>query len=176
MTRAAISRIIEWDRRWVRKVNQANRRDDIRTLFSLVSRLGDGAFWYALMIGLLLADPQRTFWPVLHMATAGLAATLIYKTIKRCTSRPRPFHADQQLLLSIAPLDRYSFPSGHTLHAVTFTLLAVFYFPMLAWLLIPFSILVGLSRVVLGLHYPSDVIAGVVIGAAIAMASLWIRS
>lgn len=175
MTRATISRIVEWDRRWVRRVNQANRRNDIRALFSLVSRLGDGAFWYALMIGLLLADPARTFWPVLHMASAGLAATLIYKAIKRCTSRPRPFYDDQQLLLSIAPLDRYSFPSGHTLHAVTFTLLAVFYFPMLAWLLIPFSILVALSRVVLGLHYPSDVIAGVIIGAAIAMISLWIR-
>lgn len=175
MTRAAISRIVEWDRRWVRRVNQANRRNDIRALFSLVSRLGDGAFWYALMIGLLLADPTRTFWPVLHMACAGLAATLTYKTIKHCTSRPRPFHNDQQLLLSIAPLDRYSFPSGHTLHAVTFTLLAVFYFPMLAWLLIPFSILIELSRVVLGLHYPSDVIAGVAIGAAIAMISLWIR-
>ena len=60
MTRATISRIVEWDRRWVKKVNQANRRNDIRTLFSLISRLGDGAFWYALMIGLLLADPQRT--------------------------------------------------------------------------------------------------------------------
>ena len=64
----------------------------------------------------------------------------------------------------MAPLDRYSFPSGHTLHAVTFTWLAVERFPTLAWILIPLASLIAASRVVLGLHYPSDVLAGGAIG------------
>jgi undecaprenyl-diphosphatase len=70
------------------------------------------------------------------------------------------------------PLDEFSFPSGHTLHAVAFALVGLAYFPSLAPVVVPFTVLVALSRVVLGLHYPSDVLAGIVIGALIAGASL----
>ena len=74
----------------------------------------------------------------------------------------------------MAPLDEFSFPSGHTLHAVAFTLVALTYYPLLAWLLIPFSASVAASRVVLGLHYPSDVLAATVIGSALAGVALWL--
>jgi undecaprenyl-diphosphatase len=69
-------------------------------------------------------------------------------------------------------LDRYSFPSGHTLHAVSFTILATASFPQLTWLLAPFATLVAASRVVLGLHYPTDVAAGALIGALLAVLSM----
>ena len=65
-----------------------------------------------------------------------------------------------------------SFPSGHTLHAVSFTVLATSSFPELAWLLVPFATLVAASRVVLGLHYPTDVAAGAIIGATLASLSM----
>ena len=74
----------------------------------------------------------------------------------------------------IAPLDEFSFPSGHTLHAVSFTLIALAYVPMLAPLLVPFTLLVALSRIVLGLHYPSDVLAATVIGSLLGAISLWL--
>ena len=66
------------------------------------------------------------------------------------------------------PLDRYSFPSGHTLHAVCFAWQAVAHFPALSWTLVPVAALIALSRVVLGLHYPTDVLAGAAIGALLA--------
>ena len=92
--------------------------------------------------------------------------------LKERLVRERPYIAHAGIELGLAPLDRYSFPSGHTLHAVCFTLLAVAHVPELAPLLVPFTLLVGASRIVLGLHYPSDVVAGAVIGAIVAGASL----
>jgi undecaprenyl-diphosphatase len=74
--------------------------------------------------------------------------------------------------MAMPPLDRYSFPSGHTLHAVSFTWQAVAHFPQLAWILIPLALLIALSRVVLGLHYPTDVIAGAAVGALLAAGGL----
>jgi len=68
------------------------------------------------------------------------------------------------VLLSGTPLDYFSFPSGHTLHAVAFGMVAVQHYPQLFPIVYPFVVLVGISRVVLGLHYPSDVLAGAGIG------------
>jgi membrane-associated phospholipid phosphatase len=55
-------------------------------------------------------------------------------------------------------------PSRHTLHAVAFTTIALGYYPQLFWLLFPFTLLVALSRMVLGLHNPGDVLAGILLG------------
>lgn len=150
------------------KLNRTSRYRWVRFSFRLVSRLGDGLFWYAVMLGIALADPTDGLLPALHMALAGLSGTLVYKWLKGRTLRPRPYEVHQAILLTGAPLDRFSFPSGHTLHAVVFTSVALTYYPMLAWLLLPFTLLVALSRLVLGLHYPSDVLAGAAIGALIA--------
>jgi undecaprenyl-diphosphatase len=73
------------------------------------------------------------------------------------------------------PLDRYSFPSGHTLHAVSFTWLMAGYFPEWAPVLAGFAVLIALSRVVLGLHYPTDVAAGALLGGGLAMTSLTLQ-
>ena len=109
--------------------------------------------------------------PVLHMILAGLICTAVYKWLKARTLRPRPYQLHSSIRHFIAPLDRFSFPSGHTLHAVAFSLIAAGYYPGLGAALAVFSMLIAASRVVLGLHYPSDVIAGAVIGAVIALAS-----
>jgi undecaprenyl-diphosphatase len=55
---------------------------------------------------------------------------------------------------------------------VVFTLVALEYYPVLAWLTVPFTLLVAASRVALGLHYPSDVLAGAALGAIVAALSL----
>jgi undecaprenyl-diphosphatase len=140
----------------------------------VISRLGDGIFWYSLMALMLCVDQAHALIPVSHMALAGLIGTLIYKWLKVRTLRPRPFNVHQQISLRSVPLDQFSFPSGHTLHAVIFSMVAIHYYPMLSLPLIPFTILIGLSRPVLGLHYPSDVLVGALIGVLISTISFYI--
>jgi len=94
--------------------------------------------------------------------------------LKRGTGRRRPYEVVPAVSAGAAPLDAFSFPSGHTLHAVAFTLVAASYYPALAAPLAAFALLVAASRVVLGLHYPSDVLAGAALGAVIAGTSFWI--
>ncbi|MGX5672190.1 phosphatase PAP2 family protein [Thermomonas fusca] len=142
--------------------------------FATVSRLGDGMFWYTLM-GLLVAlDGLDGLRASLHLAATGCVALLLYRRLKRWTRRPRPFASDLRIRAWVAPLDEFSFPSGHTLHAVAFSVVAVAHYPVLAWLLVPFTTSVAVSRVVLGLHYPSDVLAATGIGGTLAAASLWL--
>jgi undecaprenyl-diphosphatase len=151
-----------------------SRRALVRTAFRTVSYLGDGIFWYVLMLALLLRHGMAAAYPVLHMLLAGLTCTALYKWIKGRTLRPRPYEVHPDIVASGRALDRFSFPSGHTLHAVAFAIIALAYYPALATLLVPFTMLVALSRPVLGLHYPSDVLAGAMIGALIAGGSLYL--
>ena len=154
------------------RFNRAIVNLSIRNTFRLVGRLGDGIFWCCLMLWLLAEYRAAALLPVLHMGAAGLVCALLYKWLKRKTHRPRPCNLNPAINCGIAPLDKFSFPSGHTLHAVAFSVVALAYYPVLAWLLLPFTALVAASRLVLGLHYPSDVLAGTAIGATISGLSL----
>lgn len=162
------------DAGWCLRGNRLCARNGVLRYFALVSRLGDGVAWYALMGVLVAVGGERGGWAAVHMAAIGVVSLLLYKALKRWTRRPRPFASDVRIRAWVAPLDEFSFPSGHTLHAVGFTLVALAYFPVLAWVLVPFTASVALSRVVLGLHYPSDVLAATAIGCALAGGSLWL--
>jgi len=168
----------EWlaakDRVLCTRFNRVSNIGWLRRLFAIASRLGDGMFCYTLMAARLVAKGAVALPPVLHMIGVGLICTALYKTIKARTSRPRPYEAQPGITLRVSPLDQFSFPSGHTLHATAFSVVAIAYYPELFWLLLPFATLVALSRVVLGLHYPSDVLAGAAIGASVAELSLLI--
>lgn len=166
---ASLSR---WERPACVRANRANRSPLVGAVFALASRLGNGAFWYLLMGLLPLAFGLAGLWQALAMAACGLAGTGLYKLIKGSTRRPRPCAEAEGLVLTVPPLDVFSFPSGHTLHAVAFTLIAGWHHPALLWVLAPFTLLVAASRVVLGLHYPSDVAVGAALGAGLAAATL----
>jgi len=166
-----LDRICALDSALCIKVNRSSHYRLVRWSFRLVSRLGDGMFWYAIMLGIVLTQGEAGIAACLHMMSVGLSGTLIYKWLKGKTLRPRPYEVHQDVWLAGKPLDKFSFPSGHTLHAVAFSVVALTYYPQLGMLIMPFAILVAMSRVVLGLHYPSDVLAGALLGALIATVS-----
>jgi undecaprenyl-diphosphatase len=168
----SLQQINQADVRLCQLCNRQSKRFSVRHVFRIASRLGNGVFWYTLMLGLLLSFQAAAIPAVLHMLAVGLVGTLIYKFIKGKTLRPRPFNVYPTIICVGKTLDQFSFPSGHTMHAVAFSMVAVAYFPGLFWLVTPFAVLVALSRPILGLHYPTDVLAGAALGAVIASASL----
>lgn len=103
------------------------------------------------------------------MVKVGVVNLALYKVIKSLAARARPCAVSTTIVLSTAPLDQYSFPSGHTMHAVAFSMIATAHHPEFAWALVPLSCLIAMSRVVIGLHYPTDVLAGGMIGAYVVL-------
>ncbi len=160
-----LSRFDDAEYRLCRRLNRGVEHTWVRVLFKTASRLGDGIIWYALMIALPFLYGAKGLRVSLLMLATGAVGLLVYKLLKRTFVRERPFIRHAGISLAQAPLDRYSFPSGHTLHAVCFAWQACAAFPELSLVLIPLALIIAASRVVLGLHYPTDVLVGALLGA-----------
>lgn len=168
-TARAFAAIDVLEYRLCRWIHRAGQYRPLRRLFAGVSRLGDGVIWYTLLLILPLAAGKAGLVAALSMVVGALAGLLIYKALKAVLVRERPFISHPDIDCLTAPLDRYSFPSGHTLHAVFFAVVASAWFPVLGPVLFLFAALVAVSRPVLGLHYPTDVLVGGLIGWLLAL-------
>lgn len=154
-----------------RRVNRFGALGYVPRFFSAVSRLGDWPYWVLTAAVLLAMQGLASTPQILRMGATCILGVLIYTFLKNRLVRERPFMQHRGIACGTAPLDRYSFPSGHTMHAVSFTLMFGNIDPVFYWLCLPFAALVMVSRVVLGLHYPSDVLVGALLGAALALGS-----
>ena len=161
---------IALDRRGARALHDVVTHRGLRWAFTLVSRLGDAPMWIVLLLVMPLLDPVDGTTVAQRMLVLGSVNYGVYASLKRVTRRQRPFEQCDGIRAGLPPPDAFSFPSGHTLHAVAFAVLLSAFYPALLPLLGVFALAVGLSRVVLGLHYPSDVLVGA--GLGIATASL----
>lgn len=153
-------------------VNRRCQRSEIKRFFTVVSELGDGVFWYGLILVLPIAYGMEAVKVSVHMLACGGISLVVYKLLKSSTSRKRPCDLEHGITAATPPLDLYSFPSGHTLHAVSFSVVAIHYYPELGLLLLPMTGLIAVSRVILGLHFPTDVVAGALLGNLIAVTFL----
>ncbi len=167
-------RLIEHDRRLAQTLNRASSSANLLLACRIASRLGDGVLWYLLILVLPFTAGQTGWLCSEHMLLAGVISLLVYKVMKRLCCRPRPYQSCPDIRLCGRVLDQFSFPSGHTFHAVGFALCVAYYFPLGAALLVPIVLLIALSRVVLGLHYPSDVLAGAGFGVVVGLLSVWL--
>ena len=155
---------IERERSWALWIHGAAARPSIVRLMAGVSWLSDGMLWYAIIAVLPWWGGPNGLACALRMLGVGVLNLIIYKVVKRHFARPRPYKTCPGIRACVRSLDEYSFPSGHAMHATAFSVLLSAYYPPLAIALWSFTLLVALSRLVLGLHYPSDVAIGVAIG------------
>ena len=157
-------RAVRWDYALCLMANRWLERRPVHLFFKAISRLGDGVLWYTFMLFLPVFLGGYGLLVSVLMFTMASLGVYEYRQIKHRSMRPRPFVAHRKIRQGARTLDEFSFPSGHTMHAVGFAVVLTQAFPWLGFLLIPFALLTGLSRVVLGLHYPSDVFMGAVLG------------
>jgi undecaprenyl-diphosphatase len=130
------------------------------------TRFGDGPGWAAVGLGLLAAGPYAR--AAAAAATLGaLSASLIFMAVKRRFRRSRPCDLAPHPVFHVRPPDAFSFPSGHTMNAFAIATVLALSFPSLAAALALLAASIGVSRVVLGLHFPSDVWAGAALGTVI---------
>lgn len=128
------------------------------------TRGGDGWLWYAMALAILLfGGPQR--WQAL--AAAGMATgtgSIIFLFLKRKTGRRRPCAIAPHCWATLLPPDQFSFPSGHSITAFAAAISFGLYYPGLMPGLLFCAFSIAISRVLLGMHFLSDVVVGCGLG------------
>ncbi len=171
-----IDAINELDTRAYLRFNQLQSRPNVTYLFKLLSHSGDGYLYAAIAAALYLSDAMHQASFVKTGLLAFLLEIPVFVFLKSFFKRDRPFVQIVDCVVSIQPSDKFSMPSGHAAAAFLFATLIAFFYPGFLLLALMWATLIGLSRVFLGVHYPSDVLAGAVLGSSCAAIALLLSS
>jgi undecaprenyl-diphosphatase len=159
------------DHRLMRRVHRWRAPRWFRILMILATRLGDGWLWYALGVILVLYGGERRFAAIASAASAAAVGILMFRALKGTSRRKRPCEIEPHCWASILPPDKYSFPSGHSITAFAVAISVGFFYPDLQTCLLAVALLIASSRIALGMHFLSDVLAGSAIGIVLGFAS-----
>ena len=160
------------DHRVMRRVNSWRAPRWIRFWMLSATRMGDGWLWYSLGALLIAFGGPRGYEAVGAAGSAALLGILVFKGLKRLSHRPRPCQVQPHCWAKVLPPDQFSFPSGHTMTAFSIAQVVSCYYPGLEWPLYFLAVSIGISRVILGMHFLSDVLAGAVLGSGLGVASI----
>ena len=162
--RAFWNQIQSNDYRLMRRVHRWRAPRWFRILMIIATRGGDGWLWYALGVILYLFGGANRFFAIGAAAAATFSGILIFRALKKLSRRQRPCEIEPHCWSSILPPDKYSFPSGHSISAFAVALSVGLFYPELLAYLLTVAFLIASSRIILGMHFLSDVIAGSAIG------------
>jgi undecaprenyl-diphosphatase len=135
------------------------------------SRLGDGWIWYSVGIALLLFGGDLRYVAFAASAAAEAAAVVVFGAIKKVSKRKRPCHLEAHCWANVLPPDQFSFPSGHSISAFAIAIPLCIFYPQMQAALLVLSLSIAISRVILGMHFVSDVVVGSLLGAGLGYGS-----
>lgn len=171
MTKTVWHTIQSNDYRLMRRVHRWRAPRWFRIVMISATRGGDGWLWYALGIIILLYGGPHRFAAIGAGAAASAVGIFLFRTLKHASRRQRPCEIEPHCWASILPPDKYSFPSGHAITAFAVAVSVGLFYPYLQPCLILAALLIAASRIALGMHFLSDVVAGVTLGIALGVAS-----
>jgi undecaprenyl-diphosphatase len=156
-----LSAIDFFDRQMFDWCLQRKHRDTMINGSRWISRSADGHL-YAVALLLAVALSQ---WSLVQVLLLGfIIERVVYFILKNCLKRRRPQQAIPSFTSVVQPSDQFSFPSGHTSAAFFVLSVSAIFFPILFNALLIWAVGVGMSRVVLGVHFPTDIMAGAILG------------
>lgn len=160
--------IAQSDHRLMRRVNQWRAPRWVRLGAVAATRSGDGWLWFLIGICILLFGGGRRIAAVAAAGSAALAGVGLFIFLKKISGRKRPCDFLPHCWATLLPPDRFSFPSGHTITAFSVAVALGVYYPVLLPVLLFLALCIAASRILLGMHFLSDVVAGALIGAGLA--------
>ncbi len=160
------------DHRVMHRVNNWRAPRWIRLWMIAATRLGDGWLWYSLGLIVLLFGGSHRYEALAAAAASSATGIFLFLKLKRMFNRRRPSALGSHCWATLLPPDQFSFPSGHTITAFSIALPLGLFYPHLMVGLLFCAISIALSRVLLGLHFLSDVVAGCVIGLGLGLLSV----
>ena len=159
------------DHRVMRHVNSWRAPRWIRVWMICATRGGDGWLWYAMGLVVLLFGGAHRYEALAAAAASSTSGVFLFLRLKRVFNRRRPSAIAPHCWATLLPPDQFSFPSGHTITAFAVAVPLGAFYPALMVGLIFCALSIALSRVLLGLHFLSDVIAGCAIGVVLGVLS-----
>ena len=139
------------------------------SIMIFLTQLGDkGIIWIVLAIALLFHSETR-ICGIFILISLGLGLIIGNGIIKNLMARPRPYWIDESITLLIPGLSDYSFPSGHTLASFEAAIMIFMFDKKWGIPALILAILIGISRMYLFVHFPTDVLAGALLGTAISL-------
>jgi undecaprenyl-diphosphatase len=162
------------DHRLMRRLHRWRPPRWFRLWMIYATRGGDGWLWYGLGVLLLAFGGQTRFAAVTAAGTACGSGAILFLILKKLTGRKRPNALEPHCWATLLPPDQFSFPSGHTISAFAFAISVGGFYPLLLGALLFCAFSVATSRIVLGMHFLSDVVVGALVGAGLGYASFLI--
>lgn len=148
----------------MRRVHRWRAPRWVRLWMIWATRSGDGWLWLCLGILLLLAGGAEGRHATLQALLAATLGIALFMALKRVTGRRRPCHLEPHCWSTLLPPDQFSFPSGHTITAFAVSVPLASHYPEASPVLFFCSFSIALSRILLGMHFLSDVAAGALLG------------
>src|SRR5690625_3750245 len=165
-----LTRLDQLDQYWFRRGQALAQFRPNLVLARMFSRSADGPPYALLALLCLVSNMPALTAFGWNLLTAFALELPLYVAFKHACRRERPARALPGVVASVQPMDRFSLPSGHTAAAFLVTLVVIGHAGWLGLILLPWAMAVGVSRVVLGVHYPGDVVAGAALGSLVAFA------